>query len=58
MLNGVIDLREVRAQKAAQPSQSLGSSSTRRRLEDEHEIFRLKDAMRQRDEYYSACLAQ
>jgi hypothetical protein len=57
MLNGVIDSREVRAQKAAQSSQNLGSSSVHRRLVDELEIIRLKEAMRQQDEYYCACLA-
>jgi hypothetical protein len=46
MLNGVIDSREVRAQKAAQSSQSSGSSSIRRHSEDELEIIRLKEAMR------------
>jgi hypothetical protein len=40
-------------------SQSSGSSSVhRRRSEDELEIIRLKEAMRQRDEYYTTCFAQ
>jgi hypothetical protein len=58
MLNGVIDSREMRAQKEALSSQSSGTSSVRRRSEDELEIIRLKEAMRQRDEYYAACFAQ
>jgi hypothetical protein len=46
--NGLIDSREVRSQKVAQSSQSSGSSSVRcRRSEDELEIIRLKEAMRQ-----------
>jgi hypothetical protein len=58
MLNGVIDSREVKVQKAALSSQSSSISSVRRRSEDELEIIRLKEAMRQRDEYYAACFAQ
>jgi hypothetical protein len=58
MLNGLIDSREVRSQKAVQSSQSSGSSSVCRRSEDELEIIRLKEAMRQRDEYYVICFAQ
>jgi hypothetical protein len=58
MLNGVIDLSEVRAQKAAQSSQSSGSRSIRRHSEDELEIIRLREVMTQRDEYYSTSLAQ
>jgi hypothetical protein len=58
MLNGVIASREVRAQKAAQSSQSSVSSSVHHCSEDELEIIRLKETMRQRDEYYSAYLAQ
>jgi hypothetical protein len=46
MLNGLIDSREVRSQKAAQSSQSSGSSSIRRCLKDELKIIRLKEAMR------------
>jgi hypothetical protein len=46
MLNGVIDLREVRAQKATQSTWSSGSSSVHRRSEDELEIIRLKEEMR------------
>jgi hypothetical protein len=58
MLNGLIDLREVRSQKAAQSSQSSRSTSVRHRSEDELEIIRLKEVMRQRDEYYTAWFAQ
>jgi hypothetical protein len=58
MLNGVIDSREVKVQKAAPSSQSSSISSIRRRSEDELKIIRLKEAMRQRDEYYAACFAQ
>jgi hypothetical protein len=58
MLNGVIDSREVKAQKVALSSQNSSTSSVRRRSEDELEIIRLKEAMRQRDEYYAACFAQ
>jgi hypothetical protein len=47
MLNRVIDSRDVRAQNAAQSSQSLGSSSIRHYSKDELEIIRLKEAMRQ-----------
>jgi hypothetical protein len=57
MLNGVIDSREVKVQKAALSSQSSSISSVRHRSEDELEIIRLKEAMRQRDEYYAACFA-
>jgi hypothetical protein len=58
MLNRVIDSRDVRAQNAAQSSQSLESSSIRHCSKDELEIIRLKEAMRQWDEYYAACFAQ
>jgi hypothetical protein len=58
ILNGAIDSREVRAQKATQSSQSSGTSSVCHSSEDELEIIRLKEVMRQRDEYYSGCLAQ
>jgi hypothetical protein len=47
MLNGVIDSREVRAQKAALSLQSSRSSSVRRSLADEFKMIRLKEAMRQ-----------
>jgi hypothetical protein len=47
MLNGVIDSREVKAQKTALSSQSSSTSSVHRRSEDELEIIRLKEAMRQ-----------
>jgi hypothetical protein len=58
MLNGLIDSRDVRSQKVAQLSQSSASSSIRRRSEDQLEIIRLKEAMRQRGKYYVACFAQ
>jgi hypothetical protein len=59
MLNGVIDSREVKAQKVALSSQSSAStSSVRCCSKDEHEIIRLKETIRQRDEYYAACFAQ
>jgi hypothetical protein len=58
MLNGVIDSREVRAQKAGLSSHSAGTSSVRRCSGDELEIIRLKEAMRQRDEYFAACFVQ
>ncbi|KAL5198026.1 hypothetical protein ABZP36_001538 [Zizania latifolia] len=58
MFNGVMDSRQVRAQKSTQSSQSSGVSSTRRRSEEELEIIRLKEALRQRDEYYGAYLTQ
>jgi hypothetical protein len=43
--------------EGAQSTQSSGSSSIRHRSEDELKIIRLKEAIRQQDEYYSACLA-
>jgi hypothetical protein len=49
MLNGIIDSRGVRAQKAAQTSQSLGSSFVPRRLEERLEIEMLKESLRQWD---------
>jgi hypothetical protein len=58
MLNEVIDLRKVRAQKAAHSTQSSGSSFVYHRSKDELKIIRLKEAMRQQEEYYSAYLAQ
>jgi hypothetical protein len=59
MLNGVIDSREVKAQKAALSSQSSAStSSVCRRSKDELEIIRLEETIRQWDEYYAACFAQ
>jgi hypothetical protein len=58
MLNRLIDSREVRSQKAAQSSQTSGNSSICCCSKDELKIIRLKEAMRQRDEYYCACLAQ
>jgi hypothetical protein len=58
MLNGVIDSREMRAQKEAQSTHSSGNSSVRRHSEDELKIIRLKEAMRKRDKYNPACLGQ
>ena len=59
MFNGIIDSREVRAQKAAQSSQSSGSvSSSLRRSDEQLEIHKLKETLKQRDEYYTAYLAQ
>jgi hypothetical protein len=47
MLNGVIDSREVKAQKVALSSQSSAStSSVRCCSKDEHEIIRLKETIR------------
>jgi hypothetical protein len=51
MLNGIVDSRKVRAQKAATSSQSSGGSSfIPRRSEDRLEIKMLKESLRQRDE--------
>ena len=59
MFNGIIDSREVRAQKAAKSSQSSGSSSSSlRRSEEQLEIRRLKETLKQRDDYYTSYLAQ
>jgi hypothetical protein len=50
MLNGMMDSRKVRAQKAATSSQSSdGSSSVPHRLEDRLKIKMLKESLRQRD---------
>jgi hypothetical protein len=56
MLNEVIDSKNVRAQKAAHSTQSSGSSFVYHRSKDELKIIRLKEAMRQQEEYYSAYL--
>jgi hypothetical protein len=72
MFTRIIDSQEVRAQKAAQSSQSLGSSFVFRHSKERLEIKMLKetlrqqdealrlqdDALRQQDEYYSQALAQ
>ena len=59
MFNGIIDSREVRAQKAAQSSQSSGSvSSSLRRSDEQLEILRLREALKQRDDYYASYLAE
>jgi hypothetical protein len=50
MLNGIIDSREVRAQEAAQSSQSSGSSFVPHRSEEQFEIKMLKESLRHRDE--------
>jgi hypothetical protein len=51
MLNGIVDSRKVRAQKAASSSQSTGGSSfIPRRLEERQEIKMLKETLRQWDE--------
>jgi hypothetical protein len=51
MLNGIIDSRKVRAQKAMTSSQSSwGSSFIPRHLEDRLEIKMLKQSPQQRDE--------
>jgi hypothetical protein len=50
MLNGIIDSRKVRAQKAVSSSQSSGSIFVPRRSEDRLEIEMLKESLRQRDE--------
>jgi hypothetical protein len=48
MLNGVVDSRHVRAQKAATTSQSTGAGSSYASLQSE--IEQLKETLRQRDE--------
>jgi hypothetical protein len=50
MLNGIIDSRKVRAQKAASSPQSSGSSFVPHCSEDRLKIEILKESMRQRDE--------
>jgi hypothetical protein len=58
IFNGIIDSSKVRAQKAAQLSQISGSSYVPRRSKEQLEIVQLKESLRQRDEYYTTCLAQ
>jgi hypothetical protein len=58
IFNGIIDSSKVRAQKAAQLSQISGSSYVPRRSKEQLEIIQLKESLRQRDEYYTTCLAQ
>jgi len=53
MFNGVIDSREVRAQRVSSSSRSLGGSSLRH-SEQELEVARLREELRQRDEYARA----
>jgi hypothetical protein len=48
MLNGVVDSRHVRAQKAATSSQSTGAGSSF--ISHQSEIKQLKQTLRQRDE--------
>jgi hypothetical protein len=50
MFDGVIDSRQVRAQRAG--SSRSSSRSTRRSSEHDIEVTRLQEALRQRDEYY------
>jgi hypothetical protein len=51
MLNGIVDSRKVRAQKATSSSQSTeGSSFIPRRSEERQEIEMLKETLRQQDE--------
>jgi hypothetical protein len=54
MLNGIVDSRKVRAQKAASSSQSTGGSSfIPRHTEERQEIKMLKETLRRRDEEMS-----
>jgi hypothetical protein len=48
MLNGVVDSRHVRAEKAATPSQSIGAGSSF--FSRQSEIEQLKETLRLRDE--------
>ena len=57
LFDGVIDTREVRAQRSGGSSRSSGASS-RRPTEQELEIARLREEARQRDEYYAAAARQ
>jgi hypothetical protein len=51
MLNGIVDSRKVRAQKAASLSQSIGGSSFIPSCSEEwQEVKMLKETLRQRDE--------
>jgi hypothetical protein len=72
MLNGIIDSRKVRAQKAASLSQILGStfvpccSEDRLKIEilkeslrqQDEEMRRRDEAMRQRDDFYTQAFTQ
>jgi hypothetical protein len=70
MLNGVVDSRHVRAEKAAMSSQSTGVGSSffshQSEIEQLKETLRQRDkmqraqyeAMRQRDDYYTQAFAQ
>ena len=51
-MDGVIDSREVRAQRASSSSRSSGVS--RRSSEQELEVARLREELRRRDEYTRA----
>ena len=51
MFNGMIDSREVRAQRRSSLESSGGSSSRQRRTTRDMEIERLREELRQRDEY-------
>jgi hypothetical protein len=66
MLNGIVDSRKVRAQKAAASSQSTGGSSFVPHCSEEwKEIEMLKETLRrqdeqqrQRDDFYAQAFAQ
>jgi hypothetical protein len=72
MLNDIIDSQKVRAQKATLSSQSSGCTFVPHHLEDQLEIEMLKEslrqqnkemrrldeAMRQRDNFYAQAFAQ
>jgi hypothetical protein len=51
MFNGMIHSREVRAQRRSSSESSGGSSSRQRRTTRDMEIERLREEVRQRDEY-------
>jgi hypothetical protein len=52
MLNGVIDSKEVRRVKAANPLQSSGAASRQRSRQGVLEDARLQEGIAQRDTYY------
>ena len=54
MFTGVIDSRDVRAQRGSSSQSSGGSSSRHRRTEQDIVIENLQEALRQRDEYTRA----
>jgi hypothetical protein len=68
MLNGIVDSRKVRAQKAMASSQSTGGGGSRfvpHRSKDRQEIEKFKEALRQQDEamrqhddFYASAFAQ